>query len=71
MQDNENQSDKLLTRAEVETHFGITRRFLETSAVRGDGPPMVKIGRSVRYRIADLRQWIEAQRVNSTSEGAA
>ena len=68
MQYNENQSDKLLSRAEVETHFGITRRFLETAAVRGDGPSFCKIGRSVRYRVADLRDWIEAQRVNSTSE---
>jgi predicted DNA-binding transcriptional regulator AlpA len=60
--------DKLLTRAEVQTHFGLSQRFLEISAVRGDGPPMVKIGRSVRYLVADLRQWIEARRVNSTSQ---
>jgi predicted DNA-binding transcriptional regulator AlpA len=60
--------DKLLTRAEVQSHFGLSQRFLEISAVRGDGPPMVKIGRSVRYLVADLRQWIEARRVNSTSQ---
>ncbi|MFA9230954.1 MAG: helix-turn-helix transcriptional regulator [Microgenomates group bacterium] len=63
--------DKLLTRAEVQTHFGLSQRFLEISAVRGDGPPMVKIGRSVRYLVADLRQWIEARRVNSTSQEVA
>jgi len=57
-----------MTRAEVQTHFGLTQRFLEVSAVRGDGPPMVKIGRSVRYRVADLRDWIAARRVNSTSQ---
>lgn len=71
MQTNDTQGDKLLTRAEVEAHFGITRRFLETAAVRGDGPSFCKIGRSVRYRVADLREWIEAQRVTSTSAGAA
>ena len=63
--------DRLLTRAEVQTHFGLSQRFLEISAVRGDGPPMVKIGRSVRYLVADLRQWIEARRVNSTSQEVA
>ncbi len=63
--------DRLLTRAEVEVSFGLTRRFLEVSAVRGDGPPMVKIGRSVRYRVSDLRGWIEAHRVNSTSQEVA
>lgn len=71
MQPNVLSDDLLLSRPQVEMHFGISRRFLETSAVRGDSPPMVKIGRSVKYRVADLRQWIEAQRVNSTSEGAA
>jgi len=60
--------ERLMTRAEVQTHFGLTQRFLEVSAVRGDGPPMVKIGRSVRYRVADLRDWIAARRVNSTSQ---
>ena len=60
--------DRLLTRAEVEVNFGLSRRYLEIAAVRGDGPPMVKIGRSVRYLVADLRQWIEARRVNSTSQ---
>jgi predicted DNA-binding transcriptional regulator AlpA len=71
MQPNTLPDDLLLSRPQVEMHFGISRRFLETSAVRGDSPPMVKIGRSVKYRVADLRQWIEAQRVNSTSGGAA
>jgi predicted DNA-binding transcriptional regulator AlpA len=61
-------TDLLLSRAEVEVNFGLSRRFLEVSAVRGDGPPMVKIGRSVRYRVSDLRAWIEARRVNSTSQ---
>ena len=63
--------DRLLNRAEVHSQFGLTQRFLEVSAVRGDGPPMVKIGRSVRYRVSDLRGWIEAHRVNSTSQGVA
>lgn len=67
-QDNTLSRDRLLSRAEVEVNFGLSRRFLEVSAVRGDGPPMVKIGRSVRYRVADLRDWIAARRVNSTSQ---
>lgn len=62
--------DMLLSRAEVEVHFGLTRRFLEVSAVRGDGPPYIKINRAVRYRTGDLREWIKSHRVNSTSEVA-
>ena len=60
--------DRLLTRAEVEVNFGLSRRYLEIAAVRDDDPPRVNIGRSVRYLVADLRQWIEARRVNSTSQ---
>lgn len=60
--------DLLLSRWEVQTFFGLTKRFLEVSAVRGDGPPMVRIGRAVKYRTGDLRAWIEARRVNSTSQ---
>ncbi|EKE69966.1 hypothetical protein SAMN04488117_101587 [Celeribacter baekdonensis] len=62
------QPDRLLSRSEVELNFGVSRRFLEVSAVRGDGPPMIKIGRSVRYRVGDLREWIEARKVTSTSQ---
>ena len=71
MQDTSLSHDRLLSRAEVEVNFGLSRRFLEVSAVRGDGPPMVKIGRLVRYRVADLRGWIETRRVNSTSDTVA
>jgi predicted DNA-binding transcriptional regulator AlpA len=61
-------ADRLLSRAEVEVNFGLSRRFLEVHAVTGDGPPMVKIGRTVRYRVSDLREWVESCRVMSTSE---
>lgn len=53
--------ERLLTRAEVEERFGLTKRFLEISAYRGDGPPMVRLGRSVRYRPADIRTWINGR----------
>lgn len=68
MQQDQFSEDRLLSRSEVHTLFGLTQRFLEVSAVRGDGPPMVKIGRSVRYRVGDLREWIESRRVTSTSQ---
>ncbi|OIQ67136.1 hypothetical protein GALL_512890 [mine drainage metagenome] len=68
MQDNVVSADRLLSRAEVEVNFGLSRRFLEVSAVRGDGPPMIRVGRSVKYRVADLWEWIDARRVVSTSQ---
>ena len=59
-----NSPDKLLTRDEVEAEFGLSRRFLELSAWRGNGPPMIRIARrAVRYKRSDIVKWIETQRV--------
>lgn len=63
--------DRLLTRAEVQTHFGLSQRFLEVSASRGDGPPYFKIGRSARYRVSDLRAWIESRRVGHEADAGS
>lgn len=60
--------DRLLSRPEVHTHFGLTQRFLEVAAVKGNGPPYCKIGRSVRYRAGDIRVWIASRKVSSTSQ---
>ena len=62
-------TDRLLSRSEVEAVFGFpTRRYLEIAATRRGGPPMIRFGRTVRYRVSDIREWIEARRVASTSD---
>jgi predicted DNA-binding transcriptional regulator AlpA len=58
----------LLAQIEVAEILGISPRTLERKRVAGDGPPYVKLGRSVRYVEADLIQWVEDRRRNSTSE---
>lgn len=62
----------LLSRDDIEreTRGGITRRWLELAAHRGDGPPMLKISRRmVRYRRGDFNAWLEAQRVPQPQAG--
>lgn len=61
-------STKLLTRKDVEREFGISKRFLEIAAVRGDGPPFVKLSRLVYYIRDDVIHWILERRVKSTSD---
>jgi len=62
--DSEISSERLLTRAEVEEIFGFpTKRYLEVAAMGEEGPPIVRFGRTVRYRVGDLRGWIAAHRV--------
>lgn len=51
---------RLLSRDEVEELYGLSRRFLETAAARGDGPRIIRVGRLVRHRRKDIEAWIEA-----------
>ena len=53
-------TDRLLSRKEVEERFGIPKRFLELAIAKCDGPRVVRIGRLVRYRVSDVSAWIEA-----------
>lgn len=53
---------ELLTRDEVQARYGLSRRWLELAAHRGEGPAMVKISRRmVRYRAADIEAFINAR----------
>ena len=63
-------SERLLTRTEVEEIFGFpTKRYLEIAAMGEGGPPIVRFGRTVRYRVGDLRGWIAAHRVEGEYGG--
>ena len=43
-------------------------RTTQSRRVRGEGPPYVKNGRSVRYRPSDVRAYIEKNIRRSTSD---
>jgi predicted DNA-binding transcriptional regulator AlpA len=43
-------------------------RTLERHRVAGTGPRFIRLGRSIRYREADLEDWIAKRTVQSTSE---
>ena len=51
---------QLLTRQEVEEVFAISKRYLETSGTQKNGPRFVRVGRSIRYRMQDIIDWIDA-----------
>ena len=50
---------------------GFKPNTLEGWRVQGVGPAYVKCGRLVRYRVADLDAYLEAQTRRSTSQAAA
>lgn len=61
--------DMLLDRKQVEETFGLSKRWLELAALRGDGPPMIKISRRmVRYRVRDIEAWLDTHRVTGNPD---
>lgn len=52
-------------------HLGLAVSTLEKLRVGGGGPPYVKMGRSVRYRLCDLESYLAQRVVASTSQRAA
>lgn len=61
--------DTLLTTEQLAALRNVPRNRIEKERLRGDGPPFVKDGRLVRYRLGDYRHWLSTkQRFQSTSE---
>lgn len=64
-------SEPLKSRRDAARYIGLSHSFLAQAAVRGDGPPFVKLSANrVGYRVADLDSWIESRVRRSTSERA-
>jgi len=62
-------TEALLSRAITAAGIGYTIGWLEWAATHGGGPVMTKLGRTVRYRKADVLAWIEThgQRLHRTA----
>jgi predicted DNA-binding transcriptional regulator AlpA len=58
----------LLTPKEAAQIWRVSESFLAKARMRGDGPPFIKIGRSIRYSEGALLQWMKARQRLSTSE---
>jgi excisionase family DNA binding protein len=57
---------RLLTRKEAAAYLGVKVQTLAAWAVTGRYRlPVVKVGRSVRYRVADLEAWLAARTMNA------
>ena len=53
--------DKLLTLAEVAEVLGVPTATLYQWRHRGTGPRGIRVGRHVRYRAADVEEWLAQQ----------
>ncbi len=68
MPDSSTQNNQLLNENEIARQFGLPEKRLQALRCRGGGPKFIKVGRSVRYRAADVEAWLEANTKTSTSE---
>ncbi|CAN5350111.1 hypothetical protein BH10PSE12_BH10PSE12_18940 [soil metagenome] len=48
--------------------IGFAPHTLENKRVYGGGPPYLKVGRLVRYRVSDIDAWLASKVVASTSQ---
>ena len=60
--------ERLLTAKEAANFLRLSSSWLAKARMRGDGPPYVKLGRSIRYREGVLVQWMKSCVRLSTSE---
>jgi excisionase family DNA binding protein len=58
----------LLTPKEAAKLLKVSVSWLAKARMRGDGPPFIRIGRSIRYSEVALLQWMKSQQRLSTSE---
>jgi predicted DNA-binding transcriptional regulator AlpA len=59
---------RLLTTTETAKLLRLSPSWLAKARMRGDGPPYVKLGRSVRYDEGDVAQWMKSRVRLSTSQ---
>ncbi len=62
--------ERLLTIEEAGNFLRLSQSWLAKARMRGDGPPFVQFGRSIRYAESALLQWTKShQRLSTTDPG--
>ena len=63
--------DTLPGRKEVAEYLGLTVQALAHLHFRGDGPPSMRVGRSIRYRWEDVDAWLDARKIHGSNDRQA
>lgn len=62
---------KLLSRKEAAEYLNVKPQTLAAWHVTGRyNLPVVKVGRAVRYRVADLERWLSVRTVGAVADGS-
>ncbi len=65
-----NEEDRLISSKEAAAVLGCSPDWLERGRCYGYGPAYRKIGRLVRYRVRELMDFRDANRIDPGAEGA-
>ena len=60
MQTTESVLDGFLTPSQLSKQLGVDKRTLSRWHLKRIGPPRVKVGRQIFYKVALVRAWLEA-----------
>ena len=60
--------ERLLTARDAANLLRLSSSWLAKARMRGDGPPYIKLGRSIRYSETALLLWTRAHQRLSTSQ---
>ena len=64
----QHEDHRLIKPIDAANYLGLSASWLAKLRLTGEGPPYLKVGRQVRYRLADLLRWAEKGLRHSTSE---
>ena len=68
MRDTNLSDDAIIDQAAVGELLNKSPRTIEIWRGKGIGPPFVKIGRTVGYRLGAVREWLRTSEYSSTAE---
>jgi predicted DNA-binding transcriptional regulator AlpA len=68
MEDKRDNPQELLRTSGAAAKTGLSVSTLNKLRCSGGGPAFLKLGRAVRYKPVDLKDWLDSRRVISTSE---
>ena len=66
-----NEVQHLLTDREVATRLAVSISAVRKWRFEGRGPTFVRIGRAVRYRLADVEAYVDRQLVQTSDGGCS
>ena len=55
------QDERVLLEAEAANFLRVSTSFLRNARLRQLGPAYLRLGRAIRYRLADLQDWLAGQ----------